>query len=197
MAPQDHHTAQHPRTFSGEHGKIFFKGEDITHKPTNEIANMGLGWVPDNRRIFPTLTVQQNLEIARKPSPDGKMNWDLERVYNHFPKLKTMARRKGDNLSGGEQQMLCIARTLMGNPELILLDEPSEGLAPLIVREVMNLIKELTELNITTILVEQNAPMALRVCSKVFILENGKNAYEGASSELSSDKELMHRFLSV
>jgi branched-chain amino acid transport system ATP-binding protein len=181
-----------PRT-----GKILFKGEDITHIPTNEIANRGLGWVPDNRRIFPTLSVQQNLEIARKPGPNGELTWDLERVYNHFPKLKTMAKRKGDNLSGGEQQMLCIARTLMGNPELILLDEPSEGLAPLIVREVMNLIQELTELNITTILVEQNAPMALRVCSKVYVLKNGKNAYEGSSSELKADKDLMHNLLSV
>lgn len=178
-------------------GTISFKGHDITHMPTNEIANMGLGWVPDNRRIFPTLTVQQNLEIAHKAGPNGELHWDLDRVYGHFPKLRSMARHKGDTLSGGEQQMLCIARTLMGNPELILLDEPSEGLAPLIVREVMNLIQELTKLKITIVLVEQNAPMALRLCAKVHILEDGKNAYEGMSSDLIADKDLMNRLLSV
>ena len=178
-------------------GSIHFKGTDITAMPTNEIANLGLGWVPDNRRIFPTLTVQQNLEIAQKTGPEGENHWSLERVYDHFPKLKTLARRKGDNLSGGEQQMLSIARTLMGNPELILLDEPSEGLAPLIVKEVMNIIQELTEMNITTVLVEQNAAMALRVCSRVYVLDDGQNAHECPADELACDSELMHRLLSV
>ena len=148
-------------------GKIIFKDQDITKFPTNRIANMGIGWVPDDRRVFPTLTVEQNLKIAYKKGPKGESNWNLEMIYKHFPKLKTLARQKGDNLSGGEQQMLAIARTLMGNPELILLDEPSEGLAPLIVKEVMKIIKELTDMKITTLLVEQNAPMALKVCSKV------------------------------
>ena len=109
-------------------GDVVFKGQNITHRFTNEIANMGLGWVPDNRRIFPTLSVQQNLEIARKGKNVIKDGWTLERVYQHFPKLKDLAKRKGDTLSGGEQQMLSIARTLMGNPDLVLLDEPSEGL---------------------------------------------------------------------
>jgi branched-chain amino acid transport system ATP-binding protein len=178
-------------------GNISFKGRDITAMPTNDIANLGLGWVPDNRRIFPTLSVQQNLEIAQKPGPKGEKHWDLERVYEHFPKLKILAKRKGDNLSGGEQQMLSIARTLMGNPDLILLDEPSEGLAPLIVQEVMNIIVELTEMKITTVLVEQNAPMALKVCSRVYVLEDGQNAHECPAEELVADDELMHRLLCV
>lgn len=178
-------------------GSIHFKGTDITTMPTNDIANLGLGWVPDNRRIFPTLTVQQNLEIAQKNGPEGENHWNLERVYEHFPKLKILSRRKGDNLSGGEQQMLSIARTLMGNPELILLDEPSEGLAPLIVKEVMNIIQELTEMNITTVLVEQNAAMALRVCSRVYVLDDGQNAHECPADELACDSDLMHRLLSV
>ena len=178
-------------------GKITFKGRDITKMTTNDIANLGLGWVPDNRRIFPTLSVQQNLEIARKPGPKGETHWDLQRVYDHFPKLKILAKRKGDNLSGGEQQMLSIARTLMGNPDMILLDEPSEGLAPLIVKDVMNVIVELTQMNITTILVEQNAPMALKVCSRVYVLDDGQNAHECSAEDLVADDELMQRLLCV
>lgn len=178
-------------------GAVTFKDQDITNLATNHIANLGLGWVPDNRRIFPTLTVQQNLEIANKKGPDGEDHWNLERVYQHFPKLKTLARQKGDNLSGGEQQMLSIARTLMGNPELILLDEPSEGLAPLIVMEVMRIIQELSDLKITTVLVEQNAPMALRVCTRLYVLEDGRNAYTCGAEELIADDSLMQKLLCV
>ena len=178
-------------------GMITFKGRDITAAPTNEIANSGLGWVPDNRRIFPTLSVQQNLEIAAKDGSDGKRKWDLDRVYNHFPKLKVLARQKGEGLSGGEQQMLCIARTLMGNPDLILLDEPSEGLAPIIVREVMNIIEELRDMNITSILVEQNAVLALRLCSAVYVMDNGKTAFKGTSEELLADDDLKQRLLGI
>jgi len=178
-------------------GTISFKGVDITRTSTNEIANLGLGWVPDNRRIFPTLTVQQNLEIAQKKGPTGQKRWNLERVYDHFPKLKDLSRHKGDNLSGGEQQMLSIARTLMGNPELILLDEPTEGLAPLIVREVMSIIKELTETRITTVLVEQNAIMALRVCSRVYVLDDGQTAYEGIAEELLADEAKKQKLLGI
>ncbi len=178
-------------------GRVTFKGQDITHLFTNEIANLGLGWVPDNRRIFPTLTVQQNLEIARKGKNGGKDGWTLERVYRHFPNLKDLAKRKGDTLSGGEQQMLSIARTLMGNPELVLLDEPSEGLAPIIVREVMNLILELTQSNITIVLVEQNSAMALKVCSRVSVLDDGRNAYACTADELNADGALRQKLLCV
>lgn len=178
-------------------GKISFQGIDITHLPTNEIANLGIGWVPDDRRIFPTLTVRQNLEIARKKDPDGKVHWDLDRVYRHFPALKDLAKQKGETLSGGEQQMLSIARTLMGNPRLILLDEPSEGLAPLMVREMIEIIKELTATNLTTVLVEQNSMLAMMVCSKVYALDNGQNVYEGTAKELLADTQLKKQLLGI
>ncbi len=180
-----------------KYGTIVFQGKDITHLPTNDIANLGLGWVPDNRRIFPTLTVHQNLDIARKKGIDGKIQWDTERVYRHFPALKDLANQKGENLSGGEQQMLSIARTLMGNPILILLDEPSEGLAPIIVREVMNIVLELTATNLTTILVEQNSMLALRVCKRVYVLDDGKIVHEGTAEELAANEELKKQLLGI
>jgi branched-chain amino acid transport system ATP-binding protein len=178
-------------------GAIAFQGKDITHLPTNDIANLGLGWVPDNRRIFPTLTVRQNLDIASKKGVGGKIQWDIERVYQHFPALKELANQKGETLSGGEQQMLSIARTLMGNPSLILLDEPSEGLAPLIVREVMNIVLELTATNLTTVLVEQNAMLALRVCKRVYVLDDGKNVHEGTAEEMLADDQLKQQLLGI
>ena len=178
-------------------GTIRFEGREITHLPTNEIANLGLGWVPDNRRIFPTLTVRRNLEIASKKGTDGQIHWDLERVYQHFPALKSLANQKGETLSGGEQQMLSIARTLMGNPSLILLDEPSEGLAPLIVREVMGIIKELTATHLTTVLVEQNSMLALRVCTRVYVLDDGQNVYEGTAEDLLADDRLRQQLLGI
>ena len=178
-------------------GKIAFKGQDITNLPTNIIAELGVGWVPDNRRIFPTLSVRQNLEIARKKGGAKNQEWDLERVFSHFPMLKELLKHKGENLSGGEQQMLSIARTLMGNPELILLDEPSEGLAPLIVREVMNIIEELAATNITTVLVEQNSILALRVCSRVYVLDDGRTVYEGTAEELTANEELKKQLLGI
>jgi branched-chain amino acid transport system ATP-binding protein len=178
-------------------GTIRFEDRDITHLPTNEIANLGLGWVPDNRRIFPTLTVRRNLEIASKKGTDGQIHWDLERVYQHFPALKSLANQKGETLSGGEQQMLSIARTLMGNPSLILLDEPSEGLAPLIVREVMGIIKELTATHLTTVLVEQNSMLALRVCTRVYVLDDGQNVYEGTAEDLLADDRLRQQLLGI
>jgi branched-chain amino acid transport system ATP-binding protein len=178
-------------------GKITFKGKDITNLPTNVIAGLGVGWVPDNRRIFPTLSVQQNLEIAKKKGGGKNQEWNLDRVFHHFPKLKELLKQKGETLSGGELQILSIARTLMGNPDLILLDEPSEGLAPLIVREVINIIEELASTNITTILVEQNAILALRICSRVYVLDDGKTAHEGTAEELTANEELKKQLLGI
>ena len=178
-------------------GKVVFKSQEITHRPTNEIANLGIGWVPDNRRIFPTLTVQRNMEIARKRGSGNHPVWDLERVYSHFPKLKDLRQQKGENLSGGEQQMLSIARTLMGNPDLILLDEPSEGLAPLMIREVMNIISELSSMRIAIVLVEQNSILALRICSRAYVLDDGRNVYEGDAQSLMNDDGLKKQLLGI
>jgi branched-chain amino acid transport system ATP-binding protein len=177
-------------------GKILFKGENIANLPPYEIANRGVGFVPDNRRIFPTLTVKRNLEIARKGNR-VKDGWTLERIYDHFPKLKEIESRLGDVLSGGEQQMLTIARTLMGNPDLVLLDEPTEGLAPIMVREVMKIIQELKEKGETILLVEQNSTLALRVSQRAYILENGHQVFSGLAEELIQDRELRQKFLGV
>jgi branched-chain amino acid transport system ATP-binding protein len=178
-------------------GVITFKGRDITHLSTDVIANLGIGWVPDNRRIFPTLTVQQNLFIAEKKGSAKHPEWNLERIYSHFPKLKEVAKSKGENLSGGEQQMLAIARALMGSPVLLLLDEPTEGLAPLIVEEMMRIIQELGSANIAILLVEQNALLALRICSQVYVLDDGRTVFDGSSQDLMENHELKQQLLGI
>ncbi len=178
-------------------GRVMFKGEDIAGLPPYTIANRGVGFVPDNRRIFPTLSVRQNLEIARKGSNGGRRGWTLEAIYTHFPKLKEIADRKGEVLSGGEQQMLTIARTLMGNPDLVLLDEPTEGLSPIMVMEVMKIIRELKEKGETILLVEQNSALALTVSQRAYILENGHIVYSGAAQELVGNKEIKQKYLGI
>ena len=176
-------------------GHVQFKGEDITKLMPHIIARKGVGWVPDNRRIFPTLTVQRNLEIAER-SPGQKM-WDLQVIYRHFPVLERFKDRKGEFLSGGEQQMLAIARTLMGNPDLLLLDEPSQGLAPKIVRDVMNIILELKQKRISILLVEQNSVMALAVAARCYILDDGRIVYEGLAKDLDANKEIKKDLLGI
>jgi branched-chain amino acid transport system ATP-binding protein len=176
-------------------GKILFKGEEITKLMPHLIARKGIGWVPDNRRIFPTLSVQRNLEIARRNL--GHKEWDLKEIYEHFPALEKLKSHKGEFLSGGEQQMLAIARTLMGNPDLLLLDEPSEGLAPKIVKEVMNIIIGLKKKEISILLVEQNSVMALTVSDRSYILDDGRIVFEGAAKELDGNKELKKELLGI
>ena len=176
-------------------GKVLFKDQNIIGLTTHLIARMGIGWVPDNRRIFPTLTVQRNLEMARMTSAHRK--WDLDEVYRRFPILANLRTHKGENLSGGEQQILAIARTLMGNPDLLLLDEPSEGLAPKIVKEVMNIIIELKKVGISILLVEQNSVMALAVSDRSYILDDGRVVYESTAKELDENKEAKKEFLGI
>jgi branched-chain amino acid transport system ATP-binding protein len=178
-------------------GRIMFQGRDIANLPPYSIANLGVGFVPDNRRIFPTLTVKQNLELAKKRGNRGHNGWTLESIYHHFPKLREMESRKGEVLSGGEQQMLTIARTLMGNPDLVLLDEPTEGLSPLMIMEVMKIIRELKEKGETILLVEQNSALALSVSQRAYILENGHVVYEGPAEALSADHEAKQRYLGI
>jgi branched-chain amino acid transport system ATP-binding protein len=178
-------------------GRVLFKGEDIAGLPPYTVANKGVGFVPDNRRIFPTLNVKQNLEIARKGGDGGRNGWTLERIYRHFPKLREIEGRNGDVLSGGEQQMLTIARTLMGNPDLVLLDEPTEGLAPIMIAEVMKIIRELKDKGETILLVEQNSTLALTVSQRAYILENGHMVYSGPAADLAANTELKQRYLGI
>jgi branched-chain amino acid transport system ATP-binding protein len=181
-----------PRT-----GRVMFKEEDISGLPPYTIANRGVGFVPDNRRIFPTLSVRQNLEIARKGGNSGRQGWTLEGIYKHFPKLREIQDRNGEVLSGGEQQMLTIARTLMGNPDLVLLDEPTEGLSPIMVMEVMKIIRELKEKGETILLVEQNSTLALTVSQRAYILENGHVVYAGPAEELIGNKDVKQKYLGI
>ena len=175
-------------------GSIMFKGEELRGSRPHVIAKKGIGYVPEDRRIFPNITVRDNLEIARKGKNHG--GWTIERVYDAFPILKGLENRKGMKLSGGEQQMLTIARTLMGNPELLLLDEISEGLAPIIVEDLMKLILRLKK-EITIFLVEQNAVFAFSVADRGYVIDKGKITYHGTIEELKHNQEVKDRYLSV
>ena len=177
-------------------GSIRIFGEDIKGKKPFEIARRGVGLVPEDRIIFPDLTVGENLEIAVKKGRkvDG---WTLEKVYSLFPVLKDRDKQMGGTLSGGEQQMLTMARTLMGNPRLLLLDEPSEGLSPIMVRAVENQIHLLKEEGMTILLAEQNSNTALKVSDRAYILEKGAVSWQGNVSELKENPELMKNYLGV
>ena len=183
-------------------GRIFLRGEDITHVASHKTARKGVGLVPQGRAIFPTLTVRENITLAaRRPSPatasQTRQAWTLNRVLDTFPLLAQRLRNLGSQLSGGEQQMLAIARALMTNPDLLLMDEPSEGLAPLIVREIGRILKELREQGISILLVEQNLEMALGVADRAYVMSKGRIVFEGTPAKLQSDKETLHRYLGV
>ena len=177
-------------------GTVRFKGKDITSLPPYRICQAGLALVPEGRRIFPSLSVKENLTIAARQQP-GKNNWTLERVYATFPILKKRASSRGNSLSGGEQQMLSIARALLTNPDLLLMDEPSLGLAPLVVREMGDIVSQLKVEGISVLLVEQNLPLALRVSDYVYILSKGEVVYQSTSEELSRNREVQNRYLAT
>ncbi len=177
-------------------GKIYFKGTKISGLPTYRIARLGISWVPDNRRIFPDLTVAENLAIADRSNKERK-GWDIEKVYTLFPALKKYQNRRGGYLSGGEQQMLSIARALLGNPEFILLDEPTEGLAPLIVRELEEQILRLKSEGISILLAEQNLKSVLRMADRCYVMERGRIPYQGTVEELSNNEEVRSKYLMV
>jgi branched-chain amino acid transport system ATP-binding protein len=177
-------------------GSIRFKGEKITGKGPYLLARKGIGYVPDDRRIFADLTVGENLEIAAQKA-EGAERWDKERVYGLFPTLKEIDSRKGGCLSGGEQKMLAIARALMGNPELLLLDEPTEGLAPMLVRALEEQIKKLRETSLTVLLAEQNVRSALRLGDRGYIIDNGQIRYQGSIEELRENEEVRKKYLLV
>ena len=176
-------------------GRIAWKGQDITGREPYQVVNLGIGFVPEDRRIFADLTVWENLDVASRRQRDS--GWTVERVYDLFPKLRELRDRQGGFLSGGEQQMLTIARTLMGNPELLLLDEPSEGLAPLVVEHMTEQIGRLKREGLTILLAEQNVEFSLDLADRVYVLEKGLIRYEGSAREFREDESIRHQYLAL
>lgn len=178
------------------HGTIEFNGEDITGRTPYALSSNGIGFVPEDRRIFPNLTVDENLGVAIRRPKEGD-GWTMEKIYVLFPKLGMLSTRKGGHLSGGEQQMLTIARTLMLNPKLLLLDEPMEGLAPTIVSSLGKQIKDLGNQGITILLSEQNVKAAVRLIGRCYVIEKGTVKFEGTTEELVQNEEVGRRYLGV
>ena len=178
-------------------GKVAFRGRDISALPPYRVGRLGLGWVPEDRRIFTELTVRENLAVARQPPRAGAPTWDEDRLYALFPNLAAMSDRPGGRMSGGEQQMLTVARTLMGNPHLVLLDEPSEGVAPLIVEEMARMIAALKREGVAILLSEQNLHFARLVCDRAVVLEKGEVRFTGTMEALMSDEALQRTHLSM
>lgn len=178
-------------------GKILFRGADIAAKPTHEIARAGLGYVPEDRRIFTDLTVEENLAVGLQPPRPGAPTWTPERLYALFPNLAEMRRRPGGRMSGGEQQMLTIARTLAGNPSLVLLDEPSEGLAPKIVEQMADAILAMKREGLSVLLSEQNLHFARLISDRAYIIETGRIRFGGTMAELEAQPEIRDAYLAV
>lgn len=174
-------------------GAIRFEGTDVTRAPTHEIARRGIGWVPDDRRLCPTLTVARNLAIARKKTRFRA--WSLKETCEIFSPLEYLMERECENLSGGEMQMVAIARALIGSPGIVLFDEPSQGLAPKIVGDVLATIRRLKGEGVASLVVEQNAEIALSVADRAAILDRGRIAWSGAAAELRNDKALRVKLL--
>lgn len=178
-------------------GAIAVAGEPIAGAPVHRIARLGVGWVPEDRRLFGELTVDENLEVARRPPPAGVDPWTPARLFALFPQLAGLRRRRARYMSGGEQQMLAIARTLMGNPRLVLLDEPSEGLAPLVVRELVQAVKAMKSGGVSLLLCEQNLGFAEAVADRAYVIEGGRIRWEGPMRALADDAEARRRWLAV
>jgi len=176
-------------------GSIKWESKEIIGKAPYEIARLGIGFVPEERRIFSDLTVWENLDVAIKSSWSKGNGWTMERVFGLFPALKPIQNRRGGYLSGGEQQMLTIARTLMGNPELLLLDEPSEGLAPIVVQQLGEQITKLRQEGVTILLCEQNARFSIDLSNRVYILEKGEVRYQGSVADFKRDEEVYTAYL--
>ncbi|MBI5348179.1 MAG: ABC transporter ATP-binding protein [Chloroflexi bacterium] len=173
-------------------GKIIFGETDVTKLKPHRTSQLGIGLVPQGRGIFPTLTVRENITLAAR-----KGEWTLDRVLKLFPHLERRLKNLGSQLSGGEQQMLALARALMMNPKLMLMDEPSEGLAPLIVAEIGRVIGQLRDQGISILLVEQNLSLALHLASRVYVMNKGQIVYNGSPLDLEADEEVKHRYLGV
>ena len=175
-------------------GTIDWKGQNIQGKKAYEVAHLGIGYVPENRDIFPKLTVHQNLLLGQKGSGKGS-RWSFDDMYQLFPRLKERARGLAGNLSGGEQQMLAIGRALMAKPRLLLLDEPSMGLAPIIVQDIFRTLREINRSGLTIFLVEQNVRQALRIADRAYVLETGRIVLEGSGRDLLGDPKVQEAYL--
>jgi branched-chain amino acid transport system ATP-binding protein len=177
-------------------GRVVYQGRVVNGLSPHRIARMGIGFVDENRRIFPRLTVQENLEVAIRPLPGKERRWPLERIYATFPMLAEIRRRDGDYLSGGQQQMLAIARALVGEPQLLLLDEPNEGLAPVIVQQIGDLIHDLAQTT-TILFTEQNLGFAMKHAQRGYVLEKGRVVHASSREDFQSDSSKIEEYLTV
>ena len=178
-------------------GEVLMGGENVTGKKPHFVARSGIGFVPEDRQVFPEHSVVDNLVIAAKKGTQGEDYWNLRQVYQMFPLLEPLKNRLAGNLSGGEQQMLTIARTLMGNPTVILLDEPSEGLAPVIVERIGDLIRKLSDLGSTVVLAEQNMPFCLDIASHAAVIDKGKIVFSDTIASLKDNREITDKYLAI
>jgi len=178
-------------------GRVLFEGVELNKLSPHQVAKLGIGYVPEERRIFTDLTILENLEVGRQPVRDGLPAWTNERLFDLFPNLAERRNNRGKALSGGEQQMLSIARTLMGNPRVLLLDEPSEGIAPVIVEQMAQTILTLKKEKLSVLLSEQNLHFARLVSDRAVIIESGEKKYDGTFEELEANPEIRDAYLSV
>ena len=182
-------------------GSVVFQGKDITRLPPYKTARAGIGYVPEERRIFPNLTVLDNLKMGIKHGQAAKKTnpnkWTIERIFDHFPYMKGRTHQKGALLSGGEQQMLAIGRTLMGNPDLLLVDEPTEGLAPIMVQEVRDILKQINELGVSILLVEHNLKVAMSLADRVYLMGKAHLGFTGTKAELEARPDIRAKYLEV
>lgn len=178
------------------HGAITFKGERIDGRKTHEIARRGVGYVPENRNIFPTLTVRQNLILGIKDMR-AKGRWSIDDMFDMFPNLRERADAPGSVISGGEQQMLTMCRTLMGDPDLVMIDEPTEGLAPKLVEQVANLLAEIARRGVSILLVEQKLAIALDISHRIYVMGHGKIVFDGSVDEFKADEKVRGEWLEV
>src|SRR2546429_4184577 len=178
-------------------GRIMFEGKDVSDQPTHAIVSRGLGYVPEERRIFTDLTVDENLEVGRQPVRPNAPHWTREKLFSLFPNLAELRARAGGRMSGGEQQMLTIARTLMGNPSLVLLDEPSEGLAPKIVEQMVDAILTMKKEGVSIVVSEQNLHFARLISDRAYIIERGKICFGGTMNELDARPDIRDAHLSL
>jgi len=178
-------------------GTVSFDGHELTKLPAHKVAKLGLGYVPEERRIFTDLTILENLEVGRQPKREGVYEWSIEALLELFPNLKERQTNRGRALSGGEQQMLTIARTLMGNPRLLLLDEPSEGIAPKIVESIAETILKLKSQGMSVLISEQNLYFAQMVADRILIIDHGTKQFDDSTAEFRLNREVRDKFLAV